>query len=353
MRRPHPRFDSRRNAWVTNAGGRLKVLAKGPKDSDTEQAAWDAFYQHMATLGRPVANVEIPQRTIGEIADEFGDWMRQEVDAGRKQPSTLEYYRHHLQKFLDEVGGNREALSILSLELERYKTNWHSVQTVQRLYNWAVEMRLLAENPFKGIEAPAVGERERVLTRHEEVRLLRAADRSFRHFLWAMIHTIARPQEVRAFQWKHLTLEPVPMFQLKDYKAKRLRKKSKQKQTRKFPLDNFMLRLLARLAEAHEPDPDAFVFLNARGRPWTGNAVRCRMRRLREKVGLTADENGESVVTYTFRHTGGTRATVNGVPSKVLAELMGHTSTTTTERYQHPQVEHLHDAINKVNQRRA
>jgi hypothetical protein len=43
MRRPHPRFDETRNAWVTRAGGPLKILAKGPKTAETESAAWDAF----------------------------------------------------------------------------------------------------------------------------------------------------------------------------------------------------------------------------------------------------------------------------------------------------------------------
>ena len=33
MRRPHPRFDSVRDAWVTRAGGRIKILAKGPKNA--------------------------------------------------------------------------------------------------------------------------------------------------------------------------------------------------------------------------------------------------------------------------------------------------------------------------------
>ena len=39
MRKPHPRFDDARNAWVTRAGGTLKILAKGPKNSATEAAA--------------------------------------------------------------------------------------------------------------------------------------------------------------------------------------------------------------------------------------------------------------------------------------------------------------------------
>ena len=53
MRRPKPRFDEVRNAWVTRAGGSLKILAKGPNDAGSEAAAWDAFYAHMARLGNP------------------------------------------------------------------------------------------------------------------------------------------------------------------------------------------------------------------------------------------------------------------------------------------------------------
>jgi hypothetical protein len=70
VRRPHPRFDAARNAWVIRAGGRLKVLAEGPKNADTE-AAWTAFYAHMNQLGNPV-----PAATssvgLGQLADEYG-----------------------------------------------------------------------------------------------------------------------------------------------------------------------------------------------------------------------------------------------------------------------------------------
>ena len=60
MRRPHPRFDRVRNAWVTRAGGRIKILAKGPKNAQTEAAAWDAFYAHMARLGTPIEGASSP-----------------------------------------------------------------------------------------------------------------------------------------------------------------------------------------------------------------------------------------------------------------------------------------------------
>ncbi|HKB42312.1 MAG TPA: site-specific integrase [Gemmataceae bacterium] len=349
MRRPHPRFDAARNAWVTRAGGKLKILAKGPKNADSEAAAWDAFYAHMARLGTPVEGSSVPALTLGQLADKYGAWMRREVDAGRMRPRTLAYYKDQLQRFLDAVGGNRPALGVVPHEVEMYKTTWHSVQGAQRLYNWGVKMGLLTENPIRSVAKPDPGQRQRILSPRETARLLRAADRDYRPFLLAMRHTIARPQEVRAFRWKYLAVEPVPVFVLRDFKGKKRRKDKAG--ARIIPLDDRMLRLLNRLARKRKPAPDDFVFLNSEGEPWTTNAVRCRMRRLRAKAGLGPDDNGEQVVCYTMRHTAATRASARGVRDRVLAELMGHTSTSTTQRYQHLQAEHLAEAIRRANRR--
>lgn len=347
MRRPHPRFDTARNAWVTRAGGKLKILAKGPKNAETESTAWDAFHIHMARLGSPVEDAPVPVLTLGQLSDRYGEWMAREVEADRMKPRTLDYYQAEIQKFLDAVGGNRPALGIQPIELEMHKTNWHSVQSIQRLYNWGVSMGLLTQNPLRCVQKPDPGQRKRILQPVETVQLLRGTDHDFRPFLFAMRHTIARPQEIRAVQWKHLVSEPVPMFVLRDFKAKKRRKDKAA--VRLIPLDDRMLRLLARLAKRQPASPEDFIFLNCDGRPWSANAVRCRMRRLRAKLGLSPDENGENVVAYTMRHTSATRACSRGVRDRVLAELMGHSSTSTTQRYQHLQAEHLAQAIRQAN----
>ncbi|HEY7152458.1 MAG TPA: site-specific integrase [Gemmataceae bacterium] len=352
MRRPHPRFDEARDAWVTRAGGTLKVLAKGPKNAETESTAWDAFYVHMAKLGNPIEGSALPVITLGDLADKYGDWMKREVEAGRMKPRTLDYYRDHIQKFLDAVGGRRPALGVVPHEVEMFKTNWHSVQAVQRLYNWGVEMGLLRENPVRSVKKPDLGQRERVLTAEEENKLLDGTDKHFGPFLVALLHTIARPQEVRVLQWKHLVLEPVPMFVLTDFKAKQ-RRKDRKSAIRRILLDETMIELLDQLAKKRRPCSDDFVFLDRQGRPWTSNAIRCRMRRLRAKLKLGPDSNGENVVAYTFRHTAATRACTSGVPDRVLADLMGHTNVTTTHRYQHPQLDHLAEAIRRANARKA
>ena len=83
MRRPHPQFDTARDAWVTRAGGRLKLLAKGPKKRRHRVAAWAAFYAHMNQLGNPVHSAPAAI-SVGQLADEYAPWLQREVDAGRK-----------------------------------------------------------------------------------------------------------------------------------------------------------------------------------------------------------------------------------------------------------------------------
>jgi site-specific recombinase XerD len=61
------------------------------------------------------------------------------------------------------------------------------------------------------------------------------------------------------------------------------------------------------------------LFLNSRGRAWTPNAISCRMKQLRKKLGLPL-----GTVAYAYRHSHATRALVNGADLATVAELLGH-----------------------------
>jgi integrase len=73
-----------------------------------------------------------------------------------------------------------------------------------------------------------------------------------------------------------------------------------------------------------------------------------RMSRLRKRLGLSRDARGEQLVCYSVRHTGATRAAAAGVRDRILADIMGHTNTRTTARYQHLEVSHLTAAIESI-----
>jgi site-specific recombinase XerD len=108
------------------------------------------------------------------------------------------------------------------------------------------------------------------------------------------------------------------------------------------------MRFIDRWRRDRNPSPDDFVFLNSQGRPWKCSALCCRMRRLRKKLGFKPDDSGEQIVTYTLRHSGATEATIEGIQQRALADVMGHTTTDMTQRYQHLKTQHLHRALSEA-----
>jgi integrase len=286
--------------------------------------------------------------TLLSLWQQFESWMLREVTAGRSRPRTLDYYRHQVLYFLDQVGGDRLLTELVPFDLERIKTGWHSVQAVQRLFNWAVEMGLIESHPFKRVKKPAAGARQRILSRAEFLRLCRAAPRDFRLLLIALRHLMCRPQEVRVLNWTQLTWGQPSFFALLEYKSRSRRRDPSQ--PRLLLLDGRMVRMLHRLQLRRRPGQD-HVFTTARGQAWTAQALRLRLRRLCERLGIGADQRGELVVCYTVRHTAATEAAANGVRDRLLAELLGHTTPRTTQRYLHPGAEHLAQAIAQATQR--
>jgi integrase len=284
-------------------------------------------------------------RTLADLQDAFVAWLEVERAAGRCAPRTVAYYRTHLERFAAELGGALPLAALRAYDLECRKHSWHFVQSVQRLFNWAVEVELLPRSPFRRVKRPRTRGRSRVLTERQQARLLRAARSAFRRFLIGMRETLARPQEVRELAWEMLD-EDLGCFVLRDFKGKGRRADGAE--VRLIPVSRRLWRLLDRLRA--RGGGAGHVFRNSAGRAWTRNAVRCCMRRLRRRLGWPND--GEHVVPYTFRHTAATRATANGVSDRRLADLLGHTKTATTARYQHLQSEDLLAALDQARRRR-
>lgn len=185
-------------------------------------------------------------------------------------------------------------------------------------------------------------------------RILRKSSSSFRRYLLALRESLARPQEIRAATWAHLWWPEKPdglraallagqaVLVLDDFKARRRRADANI--PRLIPVSPRLGRLLWRLFCRGAGD-SGHIFLNHHGRPWTNNAVRCRMRWIRKTLRLARDHRGENIVCYSLRHTGATWAAAAGLRDRLLADVMGHSTTRTTARYQHLQIEDLQAAL--------
>ncbi len=293
---------------------------------------------------------------LSELIASFLSWAERFREAG-----TVANYRRHLERFQAHAG-DLEAGEVKAHHLLAWGKTWHEIQAVQRLFSFAVnDAEFMERNPVRRVKRPPLGYRKRILPRATMKQILRKSSKPFRNFLFAMRESLCRPSEIRRLSWEFLFWEGKPkgledalkagqaLFVFDEFKGRKRR--SDAQAPRVDPVSARLGRLLWRLSKGGQ-EMTGEVFRNAEGNPWTNNAVRLRMRWLRRKLKLQKDHRGENVVAYTFRHTMATEAAAAGVRDRVLAELMGHTTTRTTARYQHLQVEHLQAAMRNLHRRR-
>ena len=293
----------------------------------------------------------MPKLTVATLTNRFLKWARSAL-----APATVEAYQHQLAKVPAKML-KRCAARCRPADLSTWAKSWHEAQALVRVFNWAVqEAELLRRNPFSRCRMPVRGARRRIIDAATITRFMRTGKRSSRLFVLALRETMARPQEIRSASWEHLQSEvpgePIDvalragraLIVQTEYKDCRRRKGDPR--PRILLVSRRLGRAILRIRENTDTQTGA-IFRNAHGQAWSKNAVRCLMRRLRNKFGIPKDVRGENVTAYTIRHSLATIAAAAGVGDRVLADLLGHVETRTTARYTHLSVQHLRAARRK------
>ncbi len=289
---------------------------------------------------------------FSQVAARFLKWAE-----ACRSPVTVNVYRHYFRRFLAEVGDKRMG-ALRPCDLTAWAKTWHQSQAIVRLYRWAIEeAALLKMNPLQWVKHPPKGQRSRVLSDTEMNQLIQAAASDLRTLLIGYRETMARPGELRAAKVGDLHPRTTraklrkalcageACIVLRDYKNRKTRRLPNE--PRVILLSPTIGRVIAALLRRCVSDTDP-IWRTARGKAWTANALRCRLRRLRRRLALGPDKHGENLVPYSFRHTGATRFTAAGVRDRTLADILGHTEVSTTARYQHLCVEDLRAACRKI-----
>lgn len=225
-----------------------------------------------------------------------------------------------------------------------------AIARLKRCFNWAVDEKYLSASPFAKVKKPPENRRERLITDAEHAQMMGAGVKghreskrvaAFRALLVALRHSGARPASVAKISREHVS-PTGDAWVLKEHKT--------AGQTGR-PLVIYLspcLQTLTKIA-MHVRKDDGPLFRNWQGEAWTPNAIRCRMRRIRDLLGLDA-----GAVAYAFRHTYITNALLAGVDMATVAELVGHRSLEMLARhYAHigQAKEHLKKAAAKATRR--
>lgn len=368
MARPHkPWYRKQTGWWMIEIDGDQVKLVEGPKDEEHRLLAEEKFAD-LRKLHRVA-----PQATNARTADlveSFLGWSRQNLseDTHRVQRYYGQSFAEHcgtipareikpfhvtkwINVMMDPKRVEREK-ALRKAELDagtveaRYQgrepkvwgpsTAHNARVTAFRVFSWAKDEGVLTENPLAGMKRPKPPSRQRAMSEVEFTKLHEHAGGPFADFLFALRDTGARPKELRDLTWPQVQADRWVLI-----KHKTSRKVSK---ARVIILTDAMRTMMERLKE--NENKNDHVFLNTTGEPWTMNAVRLQMQRLREKLGLAND-----LCAYLARHGFGTRAILNGVNPSVVAELMGHNSLEMVSKvYVHLADEHAHlkAAVEKI-----
>jgi integrase len=210
---------------------------------------------------------------------------------------------------------------------------------VKRAFSWATQQELLSVNPLASVSVGPCGVRKRLLTGDERQQILAAIkDQAFRDFVYALQETGCRPGEIARVTAADVNLE-AGVWVLQQHKTAK-----KTREPRVVYLTDHMVDLTRRRMAKF---PDGPLFRGSRGnRPFTRNAIRCRFRRLRQKL-----PNLKGVVAYSYRASYATTALENGVGIAQVAELLGHRDAKMVMRHYSKlsqRVEHLRAMARKA-----
>lgn len=318
-RPPKPWYWTKRDAWCVDLGGKRHILARGKAG---KRAATEEFHRLMVTMGRRELSAPAHLLTVSEVFEAFLEDVLRAAERGERAQVTYDGYL----RYLDPAAGRFGALRATDLtphavhawceapDLKWGPTNRaNAITAVKAAFRWARRRGLLREDPIRDMEKPTRQRRELVLT-DDQVRAILAATEGtpFADLVLGLWESGARPGELAT-----LTADRVDPDRGVWHVVNKTRT-STGREFRSIYLTPTLVELSRRLLGKH---PEGPVFRNARGRPWTRNAMTCAFRRLRGELGL-----GPEATAYAIRHRYAIEGLRRGLDSSELAALMGHTN---------------------------
>lgn len=295
----------------------------------------------------------------------FMTWIREYKRMEVKKGTVIDYmetYKSYIQK---ELGRKKlkevrpdQVQHLFNEMAEQYakQTIKLAKAVLNGMYKQAIINRLVRDNPVSVTRIPKTKskEKKKAMTQEEQEIFMKYVEGTVcENIISFALGTGMRIGEIRALQWQDV-----------DFNAKviRVRHTLKTSKGEGYWLDTaksetsvreiFMLGRIYHLLKEEKKEqnkrklragiywqPDEglenLVFTTDEGRPYSHTKVNTEVKKIQERM----KEDGISmfkITPHTFRHTFATRGLENGIPVKVMQELLGHSSSAITlDTYSH------------------
>lgn len=227
----------------------------------------------------------------------------------------------------------------LTTQLEKdisRRTLRRRISALRHYYKWRVDTSLSSRNPFLLIESPKVGVNFPSVLYEDDIKDLLNANKNRDDELMlrdqALIHLMLA-SGLRASEVVALTLQDI------DVNNRIMRIFGKGQKERLVPfseqarsdLQAYVKELRPKLLAKNKiPRPTGVVFLNAQGKPLTTRGLEYILKAVEKKIGAYYDLH-----PHLLRHSFATDLLSKGADLRVIQELLGHESISTTQIYTH------------------
>jgi integrase len=292
-----PWFWEERQGWYVTKDGQRHFLGEHPQGAPPPRKVkkkWNApepilqaFHALMAAPPEQPVPTLPPSSgpTVAAILDKYLTWCQQ-----HRAERTYEWYRDHLQSFLDSLPDPLLAMSDLKpfhvVEWVDSHAGWSAayrrgaIVAVQRPFNWAEEMGHVAASPIKKIDKPQPQRRENPIT-PDDFGAISARYKDgdpFRDLLEFAWHSGCRPQEAKHIEPRHVHLDAECVIIPKEEAKGRRR-------ARVILLHGRALEIVKRLLAIRT---EGKLFRNEDGERWKRFAIANRFDRLHLALGIEA-----------------------------------------------------------------
>ncbi len=260
-------------------------------------------------------------------------------------------YLSDIREFFDFLATtNTSAPEASSAQIEEYfrsltprdlttTSRARKISSIRSYYNYLIIRDRIEHSPVQNIESPKIQRKIPDTLSHSEIkRLYEAASQSSKKSQlrdFAIIDMLYSTG-IRVSELVSITYNDI--FAQDGY----IRVRGKGNKERLVPIGEQTLYSIEQYRQSLSNEASSTLFLNNRNRPLSREMIFMIIKRLALEAGIT-----KNISPHTLRHTYATELVTAGIDIRLVQDILGHDSITTTEIYTHLDTSHKREVIER------
>ena len=290
---------------------------------------------------------------VQKFVKQWIDWI---IHERRLSEKTVKSYKTDLSLFLQHLKEYKNK-SINFSDLERldqsdltswfykrinsgHRSNARSLSSIKSFLHFLIKKKIIKYSLFMRIKGPKFNSNlPRPLSHNQVSKILKNIVENKQKWVGM------RDLSVILLMWGYgLRISEVLNLKLSDLQSNDLSIFGKGKKTRLIPIAEEVSMFLKQMIKKcpFEFDENNFIFVGIRGKKLKAEIIQKEIRRLRNSFMLP-----DNTTPHSLRHTFATELLENMVDLRVIQEILGHSSLSTTQKYTKVSSDRLRDVISK------